>query len=204
MRLRQGSLALDWDWFEDENRLAETWPRFMPLLEEDALVEANVPYDAWLHEATGRGVNDVVWLIERFEALPLSDKEKAELYDGQKIYVRWTPPHRATRTGMKLPVRKIFFHRAPLIQRRDLSFRDELEAPPVPLKRLSQKQGAAILELIRETSTLRYLQSSRISLVRSVYSHSCTSRLSSSFVRALLVSCWSSTRVSRCGMRASK
>lgn len=156
VRLRQGSLALDWDWFEDENRLAETWPRFMPLLEEDAFVEANVPYAAWLHAATGRGVNEVGWLIERFEALPLSDKDKAELYDGQKIYVRWTPPHRATRTGMKLPVRKIFFHRAPLIQRRDLSFRDELEAPPVPLKRLSQKQGAAILDLIRETSTLRY------------------------------------------------
>jgi len=37
-------LKLDWDWFEDENRLAATWPRFMPLLEEDAFVEANGPY----------------------------------------------------------------------------------------------------------------------------------------------------------------
>ncbi|MBC8031926.1 MAG: hypothetical protein H7Z16_17720 [Pyrinomonadaceae bacterium] len=37
-------ITLDWEWFEDENRLSETWPRFMPLLEEDAFVEANVPY----------------------------------------------------------------------------------------------------------------------------------------------------------------
>ena len=47
-------VALDWEWFEDENRLAETWPRFMPLLEEDATVEANVPYREWLRAARGR------------------------------------------------------------------------------------------------------------------------------------------------------
>ncbi len=41
-----------WDWFEDENRLAATWPRFMPLLEEDAFVEANVPYVEWLRAAS--------------------------------------------------------------------------------------------------------------------------------------------------------
>ena len=33
-------VAFDWDWFNDENRLAETWPRFMPLLDEDGFVEA--------------------------------------------------------------------------------------------------------------------------------------------------------------------
>ena len=47
----RGRLQFYWDWFEDENRLAETWPRFMPLLEEDAFVEANVPYLEWLGTA---------------------------------------------------------------------------------------------------------------------------------------------------------
>ena len=54
VRRQQGQVALDWEWFEDENRLAETWPRFMPLLEEDAFVEANVPYETWLGAATGK------------------------------------------------------------------------------------------------------------------------------------------------------
>src|SRR4030095_48522 len=27
-----------WDWFEDENRLGDTWPRFMPLLAEEQSV----------------------------------------------------------------------------------------------------------------------------------------------------------------------
>ena len=73
-----------WEWFESENRLAETWPRFMPLLEEDAQVEANVPYRQWLDAARGAR-SELSWLIERFDGLPVSDKEKAELYDSQQI-----------------------------------------------------------------------------------------------------------------------
>jgi hypothetical protein len=161
-------LSLDWDWFDDEYRLAATWPRFMPLLEEDAFVEANVPYDEWLSAATApvgkpprgpRAGRDVFWLVERFESLAKSDKEKAELYDSLKLYVRWSPTHRWTRTGMQLPTpsaRKIFFHREPLIKRRDVSLRAELEAPPPPLTQLSTKQGAAILDLTRAASTIRY------------------------------------------------
>jgi hypothetical protein len=148
-------VKLSWDWFEDENRLAQTWPRFMPLLEEDAAVEANVPYRDWLALAKGR-TKDLEWLLQGFAALTLSEKEKTELFDAQKLYVEWTPPDRATRTGMRLPVRKIFYQREPLIQRRDVSLRQELEAAPPDLKKLNAQQGAVILEMARETSTIRY------------------------------------------------
>ncbi len=148
-------ISFYWDWFENENRLAATWPRFMPLLEEDAQVEANVPYLEWLRNAKGRS-NSVAWLIGRFESLPLDDRKRAELYDSLQLYVRWTPSFRATRTEIKLPVRKIFYHRRPLIERRDISLSDELQAPPPALKKLSVRQGEAILNLARETSTIRY------------------------------------------------
>jgi hypothetical protein len=163
-RSQPGHVSLDWGWFEDENRLAETWPRFMPLLEEDAQVEANVPYKTWLHSATGNSVEhpsarDLAWLIQRFESLPKTDKEKAELYDSQKLYVRWTPAYRATRTGMRLAMSKgakVFYHREPLIQRRDVSLRRELENPPPALKQVSSKEGEAILDMTRAASTVRY------------------------------------------------
>ncbi|MBA3513965.1 MAG: hypothetical protein H0T77_06290 [Pyrinomonadaceae bacterium] len=155
-KLHPAQIAFAWDWFEDENRLAATWPRFMPLLEEDAFVEANVPYVEWLRAAKGRGIRELAWLLQRFEALPLTDKEKVELYDSSKLYVRWTPSYKATRTGMKLPVREVYYHRQPLIQRRDISLRDELESLPPSLKRLSARKGQAILDLTRETSTVRY------------------------------------------------
>ncbi len=155
VREQPARVQLDWAWFEDENRLAETWPRFMPLLEEDAYVEANVPYAEWLRSAKG-SEKDVAWLVRRFESLRLSQKEKAELFNSQKLYVQWTPAFRSTRTGMRLPARKIFYQRGPLIQRRDISLRDELQAPPPVLERLNTKRGEAILDMAREASTIRY------------------------------------------------
>ncbi|MDQ2973794.1 MAG: hypothetical protein M3R69_00120 [Acidobacteriota bacterium] len=159
VRRQPGRVRLDWEWFEDENRLAETWPRFMPLLEEDAFVEANVPYKTWLRMAMGRNARDVDWLVERFESLKISDRERTELYDSLKLYVRWAPPDRATRTGLRLRTSrstKVFYHREPLIRRRDISLKRELENPPPEMTRLSPKQGEAILDMAREASTVRY------------------------------------------------
>src|SRR5919206_621036 len=51
LRRHAAGVSIYWEWFEDENRLAETWPRFMPLLEEDTFVEANIPYREWLNAA---------------------------------------------------------------------------------------------------------------------------------------------------------
>ena len=150
-----GQIVFDWEWFEDENRLAVSWPRFLPLLEEDAAVEANVPYRKWLSQACG-GAREASWLIQRFESLPLGDLEKAELYDSLKLYVRWQPAYSATRTGMRLPVRSVFYHREPLIRRQNVSLGDELLAPALPRQRLARPQGDKVLALARETSTLRY------------------------------------------------
>jgi hypothetical protein len=155
LRRHGNQIKFNWDWFEDENRLGSAWPRFMPLLEEDAAVEANVPYVEWLRAARGRE-NEVAWLVKRFESLDLTDKERAELYDSFKLYLSWTPSFRATRTGMRLPRRQIFYHRQPLIRRRDVSLKDVLREPPPIFRRLSQKQGEAVLDLTRETSTIRY------------------------------------------------
>ena len=157
LKRHPAQVAFDWDWFNDENRLAETWPRFMPLLDEDAFVEANVPYPEWLRAAKGRA-KELPWLFQRFELLAKSDREKAELYNSQNLFVSWTPGYRATRTGMRLPVsaRNIFYHREPLIQRREISLRDELKKPAPNLERLSRLQGEKILDLAREASTLRY------------------------------------------------
>src|SRR5713101_2816233 len=130
-------------------------PRFSPLLEEDAMVEAHVPYRIWLRAAKGRR-NDLGWIVDRFESLRISNQAKAELYDSLKLHVIWKFGVRASRTSMKLPVRKIFFHRAPLIQRRDVSLGKELSSAPIPIERLSRAAGERILDQARETSAVRY------------------------------------------------
>jgi len=148
-------LVLDWEWFEDEERLASIWPRFMPLLEEEAQVEANVPYLDWLRAARN-GKQELPWIIEQFEHLMLSEAEKAELYDSLKLYVRWTPSFRASRTGMRLKVRKLFTHQDKLIPRSAVDLDKELRTVAPTSTKLSAGQGRRILDLARETSTLRY------------------------------------------------
>ena len=148
-------LAIEWDWFENENALARVWPRFMPLLEEDAFVEANVPYREWLRAAR-KGRSEIAWLIKTIDKLPQPDKDKAEFYDSQQLYVRWTPRFAATRTGMRLERSNIFYHRGPLISRRDVDLVNELAQPSPPLTKLSPAQGKRVVDMAREASTIRY------------------------------------------------
>jgi hypothetical protein len=146
---------IDWDWFDEEDRFGATMPRFLPLLEEDAMVEAHVPYRDWLRAAKGneRGLD---WLIRRFESLPFSEDMKANLYDGLKLHITWRYGFHSSRTGMRLAGHKLFTHDSPLIARRDISLTQELSSPPIPVEKLSLSQGEKILDVARETSAVRY------------------------------------------------
>ncbi|MGQ0760893.1 MAG: hypothetical protein ACT4OT_02570 [Acidobacteriota bacterium] len=148
-------LSIDWDWMENAEQWSAMLPRFLPLLADDAMVEANVPLREWLRAATGRQ-NEIVWLIDRFESLDLTDKEKAELYDSLKLHLTWKFPFSASRTGMRLPPRNTFFHAEQLIQRRDVLLAAELSSPPIPVKKLSRREGGRILDMARATSAVRY------------------------------------------------
>jgi hypothetical protein len=148
-------LSIDWDWFEEEDLFGVTMSRFLPLLEDDAMVEAHVPFRAWLDAARGR-TEEIAWIIRQFESLQISNKRKSELYDALKLNVTWRFGAGASRTLMRHPIRKAFIHDQPLIQRRDISLVAEVLAPPIPVKRLSLAEGQKILDLARETSAVRY------------------------------------------------
>jgi len=148
-------LSIDWDWFEEEDRFGATMPRFLPLLDDDAMVEAHVPFRRWLDAARGRE-NELAWLIQRFESLTVSDRSRAELYDALKLHVTWRFGERASRTLMRRPVRRAFIHDQPLIQRREISLAAEISSPQIPLAKVSPAAGEKILDLARETSAVRY------------------------------------------------
>src|SRR6476646_1302445 len=82
------ALSIQWDDYERETQRAAIWPRFFPLMEEDSLTEANVPYLDWLKAARGRQ-DELPWLVRQFQRLPLGEKEKAALYDSLEIMVCW-------------------------------------------------------------------------------------------------------------------
>jgi hypothetical protein len=150
-------ITINWNGYEDEARLGETLPRFMPLLADETLVEAHFPYLEWLRSAAGPPEKAAPWLIGRIEELNMTAAERSELYDALQLYLTWTPKrYSITRTGMRLSHGKIFFHEGPMLARRDVSIAKELNGPRLPRARLSRRDAAKLLESIRQTSALRY------------------------------------------------
>jgi hypothetical protein len=148
-------ISIDWEWMENEDQFGAVLPGLLPLLEDDALVEAHVPFRAWVRAASGRK-NELAWLLGRFAALDISEPAKAQLYDSLKLHMRWEFPAAASRTAMKLPVKTVFFHQQPLIKRREISLAEQLTAAPIPVERLSAAQGEKMIRMARETSAVRY------------------------------------------------
>jgi hypothetical protein len=150
------NLSMVWDDYEEERAMAATWPRFLPLLEEDGDVEANIPWSRWLRAARGRAP-ELEWWIRRFEALPISDREKGELYGSLRLPVRWDLGNLPlSRTRNRWPTGALYYHREPLISRSQVSLERELSRPAPVLKKLSRSRGEAVMEKIREVMLVRY------------------------------------------------
>jgi hypothetical protein len=149
-------IAIQWQDYERDTQRGLIWPRFFPLLEEDSLIEANVPYLNWLTAARGRR-DELPWLVRQFQWLSLSEKEKGALYDSLEILVRWDMSgSSASRTVARTPVRSFYFHREPLLQRRQISLADELAKPRLPAKILPPKPAEQALDLMKRTLGVRY------------------------------------------------
>ena len=145
-----------WDDYQSERARGTTWPRFIPLLEEDSDVEANIPWQRWLDSARGRK-NPLHWLIERFEQLPLPARQRAELYESLHLPIRWRLENlKLSRTlNWKRP-RRFYFHNGPLIQRSEVSLSRELARTAPKLEKLRATAGEAIIHSLREFMVVRY------------------------------------------------
>jgi len=147
----------DWEASPKPDRLGSTLPRFLPLLYEDSLVEANIPYLTWLRAAMGSERCDLEWLVRRFEQLKLSEREKAELFDSLELRVQWALGNtQSSRTLNKRRVARVFYHTKPFIRRSEVSLDSEFGSPPLATQRLSREEGLAMQDMLRETTTVRY------------------------------------------------
>ena len=147
------SVEIDWEAYENAGPMGPSLPRFIPLMEEDTLVDALVPYLDWV-EAARAGL---AWLLKNLAAWPRPVEEKAELYDLWRVPLRWeVGDSPAARTHTRVPARRIFYQRRPLTRRSEVSLAAELAAPPLPLRRLPRRRGEALLNLLRDTSAARY------------------------------------------------
>jgi hypothetical protein len=145
-----------WDDYQGERSRGNTWPRFLPLLEEDADTEANIPWSTWFDAARGRQ-NPLPWLLHQFANLPLPARERSELYDSLRCPLRWKLENlKLSRTRNFARPRRIFFHKAPLIERSEVSLARELSQPAPELEKLSRSAGESVVQSARDVMFVRY------------------------------------------------
>jgi hypothetical protein len=136
------ALEADWDGYEPPDILGSALARRLPLFSEDWPVEANIPYRRWLGERSLR------WLIEHLSA---------EEYEALRLPVLWKLGNSpATRSRLRWPQRRIFYHGEPLIRRQDVSLAAELAGPPLPVERTGRRSADRLLDAILDTSAVRY------------------------------------------------
>jgi hypothetical protein len=145
-----------WDDYESERARGNTWPRFIPLLEEDADVEANIPWSTWIDAARGRQ-NALAWLLNQFAKLPIPPRHQSELYDSLHLPLRWNLENlKLSRTRNWRSPRRFYFHQSPLIQRSEVNLAQELSQPAPKLKKLPRAAGKSVMQSIREVMVVRY------------------------------------------------
>ena len=118
------NVEIAWDdyWDDNERAMGSTWPRFIPLLEEDADVEANIPWRRWLDAARGRE-RDLEWLIRRFEQLaPVRSRARRTLrFAAPSAPLASRESETLAHPQLDAAHASFFFHDEPLITRSQVS-----------------------------------------------------------------------------------
>jgi hypothetical protein len=155
------SIEIAWDDYDEERAWGSNWPRCIPLLREDADVEANIPWRRWLNAARGSRP-DIEWLIRQFEQVEIGppgevERVRGELYDSLRIPLCWRLQDlKLSRTRNWIRPRRFYIHNAPLIARKEVSFAAELSRPAVRLRRPSQRESDWVMRTIKEIMLVRY------------------------------------------------
>lgn len=150
--------AIDWDTEPAAERLVSLLTPLIPLLGEESNADANVDYRPWLAAANlsrpGRGL---AWLLRNLGRIPIEPHQLAALYDSLQLTIQWRLGESPmSRTRMRRRPGSTFFQRTPPLPRRDVSLARQLAAPPLPILKLSMRDGEAVLDLARGSMALRY------------------------------------------------
>ena len=150
-------LRVEWDFAEQSRQMAATLAGFIPLLGDDSLVEADTPFLDWMANAAGGEEKILPWLLQRVADTPLASLQRTSLYDSLAVNVSWKLGNSAaSRTRARRSVSRMFYHRQPLLRRNQVSLADELSSSPLPVRKLSRREGADVLDMTRTALTIRY------------------------------------------------
>src|SRR5271166_5677014 len=149
--------SVEWDLDEQGRQMAVALPRFLPLLADDSLVEADTPYLDWMRSAAGGEARILPWLLDSLEAAPGTMLQKTTWYDALRINLTWhLGATCASRTHARRNPREMYFHREPLIRRNQVSLDAEMRSSALPVRKLKRREGEEVLDMVRDALTVRY------------------------------------------------
>ena len=152
LQARHGrAVEIGWDRYDEIDRMGPVVARLVPLAREDWAVEAHVPFQRWIASAHPKRVSDLAWLLDR-----LKGAEAGERYGAMSLPLEWKVAAGISRSGMRLPGRRLVCHGEPLLRRADVSLARELDGPRIPVQRVPREEARRILNLIMDTSAMRY------------------------------------------------
>ena len=137
------NLEIDWENYSYPERLGPVLARLVPIAAEDWNVEPHIDWRRWFEALRV----DLAWLVENLDPA---------MYDTLELPLLWRIDAKASRTHARLPCKEIFYHKQPLIKRRDVSLEAELAAKKIPVRKLSPREAQRVLDVTLDTNAVRY------------------------------------------------
>ncbi len=142
-------LTIDWDAFEQHDKLEPLLPQLALYCETPALDEFDFGARGWIEHMKSPDETDAAFLIRRFDQLPMTSFARETLLEDLDIPFRLSPgPRVPARTHEKLAGATIAYQSSPLRRGRP-SIPDEMARPPFAFQALSPRRGQAVIDLAR-------------------------------------------------------
>ncbi len=149
------SLAIDWDAFEQRDKLEELLPRLALYCETPGLDEFAFDVREWIDRMKGTNETDAEFFLRRLEQLRLSSFARESLFESLDLPLVLAP-------GPKTPCRTREFHRCgptafqsgPLMRKRP-SVSTEVARPPKAIRAASAREGGQLVDLARSAMATR-------------------------------------------------
>lgn len=151
------TVRVDLDVLDEPQRLAPLLRAARPLLGERLLADANVDVVA-LFRASARaaGVPPLRFLLDGVDASGFGPEEAERLWESAGLQLWWDVPDAASRTFLRAPAASRHRFRGPRLGRKDVSLAVEMRRPAPGVRRLSAREGAALLETANLALATRY------------------------------------------------
>ncbi len=148
-------LSVDWEAFENAERLPELLHLLLPYTETLTVDELDYEPGEWVEQLKGPGESDAAFLIRRFAALETDSFGREESFEVLDVPLRITPGEDTpSRTRAKYPRTPVSYQTGPLRSGRP-DLRREMLQPPLAVREVSRRQGRKLIDLAREAMVTR-------------------------------------------------